>query len=69
MACHSCNNEKSKLDELVAWMVKIGDRDFNPASRSPEGQKSMKALLGRLDVAGSSLVKYEGHEWIPLTAR
>ena len=73
MACLACGNQKSRLDELIAWMVKFGEINvnvlgrFDPKSVSPEGRKSLMAIIRQFDIVNPSSCTYLGEEWAMLS--
>ena len=68
MACRPCNNEKSALDEVIAWFMKFGVINSDKLGRydltkvSPEGRKSLKTILKELHLESLSF-KQRGEDW------
>ena len=75
MACRLCGNKKSRLDELIAWIVKFGDVNTNRLDRldikslSCEGRKSLKAILKHINLIDPSFVTHRGDEFVGLHGR
>ena len=73
MACLACGNKKSRLDELIAWMVKFGRINvkalgaFDLKSASSEARKSLKAIVRQLDLGNPLFCTYQGEEWAMLS--
>lgn len=65
MACRPCNNEKGALDEVIAWIMKLGVINseklerFDSTEVSLEGKKSLIAFLKELDPP----FKRGGEDW------
>lgn len=74
MACQTCGNSKSKRDELIAWIVKFGNvnvealQRFDPKSVSPEGRKSLHAILRHFDLGSPSFATYRRENWVMLSS-
>ena len=74
MACQACGNSKSRLDELIAWIVKFGNvnvnalQRFDPKSVSSEGQKSLYAILRHFDLDSPSFATYRRENWAMLSS-
>lgn len=72
MACLPCGNEKSKLDEQIAWQERFGCINakqlgpFDLTSVSYECRKSVKAFLRRLDFTKQEAIRHEDEEWVAI---
>ena len=70
MTCRSCNNKKSALDDVVATMSRIGGwsphllAGFDRMINSPEGRKSLVAVLRHFDFDTEHKLSDEGDRGI-----